>query len=186
MNTNELMVVIEECREELKKIGIEVPDAKFESMKSKAKWGECQCRRVNRQYSFKIRLNVKLFDGSCESLIPLKSTIIHEMLHAAAPFANHGHEWKRLAHKVNSYYPMYHIQRTDSYKQYGLTIDDGIAREKLYIVKCQKCGKEYTRQRFSKLIAKTRYFRCGICHGELKLVQTPVGVNVMTVANNAR
>lgn len=184
----EIEGIVEECREELKAIGIETPVVKVATMRSTKMWGECRTKRnyYTKKIDSTVRLNKVLCDGEESHKLPLKNTIIHELLHAVVPFAKHGADWKRLANKVNRNYPRYKIQRCSCYADYGLDITRQVERENLYIIRCEKCGGEIKRQRYCKLIAYTSHYRCGKCGGTLDLVQTPEGISVWGVTHKPR
>lgn len=179
----ELKVVVDECREELKKIGIDVPDAMVgPSYRSTRSYGKCTYHRSRRgSGSLVIRFNEKLYDGTCKSDLPLRNTIIHELLHCVDPSDQHGKVWKALAAKVNRYYPKYDIARMNDYSKYGLDISKPIKIEKCYVLQCKKCGRKFIRQRYCKVVRNCYDFRCGACKGDLALIQTPNHVQILRV-----
>ena len=179
----EIEGIVNECRDELKAIGINTPVVKVSTMRSTKMWGQCRSKRnyYSKKISSEIRLNKVLCDGDESHEFPLKNTIVHELLHAAAPFSKHGADWKYLADKVNRKYPKYKIKRCDDYTDYGLDITRKVERENLYIIKCEKCGQEVKRQRLCKTITHLNNYRCGKCGGDLRLAQTPEGIDVWSV-----
>lgn len=185
LTNEELMAVVMGCRDELRRIGIDTPDVKMgRSLRSTRTYGRCVYRRLcGRTYEFSIDLNVKLYDGSCDSDIPLRNTIIHELLHTVVPLDKHGSDWKALATKVNYYYSQYNITRTNDYSKYGLNIEKVVKIESCYILQCNKCGRKFVRQRCSKSIKNYRNFHCGACKGSLSLIQTPVGKEILSARN---
>lgn len=182
MNYSELKNVFEECREELKAIGIDTAEGiPVLPMKSTRKWGECKWKREFRRTRTQIRLNVKLYDGTTDSLVPLKNTIIHELLHSVVPYAKHGYEWKRLAEKVNRHYPQYHIQRCNNFDEYSLNIRKKIEPSNLYIVKCKGCERNWTYQRYCKTIKYLSRCKCPNCGNQVYLAQIPERIQVLSV-----
>lgn len=176
----ELKVVVDECRDELKQIGIDVPFAVVGApYKSTRSYGKCTYHRRQRGLvNLTIRFNEKLYDGTCESDIPLRNTIIHELLHCVNPYDKHGKEWKALAAKVNYYYPKYEISRQNDYSKYGLEISK---TENCYVLQCKNCGRKFFRQRFSKVVKNYRYCHCGACKGDLELIQVPKGKEILSI-----
>lgn len=189
MNYSELMNVFEECREELMAIGIDTMEGiVVSSMKSTVKWGECKWKRTNRTTRIEIRLNVKLYDGTTDSLLPLKNTIIHELLHSVVPYAKHGYDWQRLADKVKQNYPQYDIKRATSSKEFGIDLGGKIKQPSdLYVVRCEKCGKVIkTYQRFSKTLKNLSHYKHSTDGGNVYLAQTPKGIQVLSVKRSHR
>lgn len=100
----------------------------------------------------------------------IRSVIAHEVLHTCRGCRDHGPRWKEYAEKMNDAYG-YNIKRVSSFEELGL---DAIARpekqaEVKYMIKCQNCGKEYPRQRFTCVMQKIDAYRCQ-CGGKLTLI----------------
>lgn len=149
---------------ELDNIGIEYGNIIDFTVNTRAKkrWG--QCKTVPGGYSINIS-SVLLDERNDEK--GLKETILHELLHSCKDCMNHGNSWKQLAQKVNKTYG-YNIKRTSS------VADKGVLEETRppvinHKVVCLDCGHVYTRTNASKLITNTSHYRCGCCHGKLKL-----------------
>jgi len=160
---------INECKSELGKIGIKYGKILDWSINTRAtkRWG--QCKKV--PGGFTININATLLDER-NDVEGLKNTIIHELLHSCDGCLNHGAEWKRLAAKVNSVYG-YNIKRCSSASEKGIEEETRVINhiEPKYIVKCTRCGNTIKRQKKSKLIEHTSRYRCGRCHGELKIMK---------------
>lgn len=157
-----------ECMTELDNIGIEYGNIIEFTVNTRAKkrWG--QCKAVPGGYSINIS-NVLLDERN--DIKGLKETIHHELLHSCKGCMNHGNNWKRLAQKVNRAYG-YNIKRTNSEAEKGVleeTRPPVKQREINHKVVCLDCGHIYTRTKASKLITHTSHYRCGCCHGKLKL-----------------
>ena len=183
MQQTEIEKIVNDGRDELATIGITTPDAKVSTMRSTECWGKCILKankRTKEVLSAEIRLNKVLCDGKAEHSYPLRNTIVHELLHSATPFANHGRAWKELASKVNNALS-YSITVNSDYRDYGLSIRKEIKKEKLYIIRCEKCGQEIKRQRLCKTITHLNKYSCGKCGGNLRLAQTPEGTDVWSV-----
>lgn len=166
-----------ECKKELDKLGIVYGNnIRFTvNNRAKSRWGRCNKERNG----YNIEINSDLLDER-NSLIGLKETILHEMIHTVSGCMNHGDKWKRLADKVNRAYG-YTISRVNTAEDKGLCEEairertearqNKINAMPTYRVVCQGCGYEFIRHKMSKLITDTDEFRCGLCNGKLKRVQ---------------
>ena len=115
-----------------------------------------------RQGVYSININVDLLDER-NPIDMLHDTIIHELLHTCPDCMNHGEKWKQWALKVNRKYGM-DIKRCTSVKDAGLQVFTGIKAN--WIVKCDKCGREYVYQRAGKVVQNPEKYRCH-CGGKL-------------------
>lgn len=100
----------------------------------------------------------------------IKEVLAHELLHTCKGCRNHGPRWKEYAASMNKAY-RYNIKRVSSFEELGLDplpTPDKEANIK-YIIKCQNCGKEYPRQRFTCVMQKMNAYRCQ-CGGKLTLI----------------
>lgn len=165
----DLMSYAKECMSELDNIGIEYGNiVEFKVNTTAAKrWG--QCRAVPGGYS--ININIALLDER-NDVEGLKNTIIHELLHSCKGGGGHREEWKRLAEKVNRAYG-YNIKRCSSADEKGVTeiaIPTRKTSSTSYYIKCDKCGKIYTRTKRTKVVQHPEFYRCGICNGTLSRI----------------
>lgn len=101
----------------------------------------------------------------------IRGIIAHEILHACKGCQNHGARWKEYAEKMNAQYD-YNIKRVSSFQEVGLEAEqEKTSADKIkYIIKCQKCGREYPRQRFTCVMKKINAYRCQ-CGGKLTLIR---------------
>lgn len=101
----------------------------------------------------------------------VKGVIAHEVLHTCRGCRDHGAKWKEYAGKMNKVYG-YNIKRTSSFEELGLeTIAAPDKEDSIkYIIRCDKCGKEYPRQRFTCVMKKINAYRCQ-CGGKLTLIR---------------
>lgn len=106
-----------------------------------------------------IRLSLPLLRD--QPLAEIRGTLAHEMIHqwqfdVKKCHPSHGREFRRVMNIMNE-------------DHLGITIYHSLTKEvealSKYIWQCQKCGREYHRQRKS-LSPKTH--RCGYCHGDLQ------------------
>lgn len=102
----------------------------------------------------------------------IREVIAHEILHACKGCQNHGTHWKEYAERMNTQYG-YRIKRVSSFQDMGLEAkQEENSQEKIkYIIKCQKCGREYPRQRFTCVMKKINAYRCQ-CGGKLIVIST--------------
>lgn len=157
------------CMKQLDDIGVKYGNVlAFEiNTRAKHRWG--QCKRVSSILNcFTININHILLDekNNEQALI---DTLMHELLHTCKGCFNHKNEWKRLAEKVNGIYN-YNIKRTASEVDYGIEIETENITEPKYKIQCTNCGKVYTRQRKSKVVAHPENYRCYDCGGEVILI----------------
>lgn len=158
-----LKMYAKECMTELDNIGIEYGNIiEFRiNTRAKKQWGSCKAVPSG----YLIDISAVLLDEKNDEQ-GLKNTIIHELLHSCKGCMNHGKNWKYLAQKVNDAYG-YNIKRVTSYEEKGVLEETKpVANHKVI---CLGCGCVYTRIKASKLITNTSRYRCGYCHGELKL-----------------
>ena len=99
-----------------------------------------------------------------------KNTILHELLHTVKGCKGHKGQWKELAAKVNRRLPQYTIKRTTSEEEKGFERTVRV-RTNRYTVKCSKCGREYHREKESKVIQHPEKYRCGACNSPLVRVK---------------
>ena len=64
----------------------------------------------------------------------------------------------------------YSIKRTSSFSEMGLDEPDQNSRKIKYIIKCRKCGREYPRTRYTRVIAGINSYRCR-CGGRLYVIK---------------
>ncbi|NLD18716.1 MAG: sprT domain-containing protein [Clostridiales bacterium] len=99
----------------------------------------------------------------------VKGVLAHEVLHACKGSYEHGAVWKKYRDIMNQAYG-YNIKRTTSFEEMGLpeiSIPDNKVK---YIIRCQKCGKEYHRQKFTCVMKKINAYRCR-CGGKLEWIK---------------
>ncbi len=101
----------------------------------------------------------------------IRGVIAHEVLHTCRGCRDHGARWKEYAAKMNAVYG-YDIKRVSSFEELGLEGIEGPDTKAniKYIIKCEKCGKEYPRQRFTCVMQKIDAYRCQ-CGGKLTLIR---------------
>ncbi len=101
----------------------------------------------------------------------VREVIAHEVLHTCRGCRDHGDRWKTYAKKMNQAYG-YNIKRVSSFEEMGLEEIPRPPKEGAikYIIKCDKCGKEYPRQRFTCVMQKIEAYRCQ-CGGKLTLIK---------------
>ena len=167
--------IYEECRTQLKRIGIETQDdiKLVVNSRAKSRWGMC----IMRGHDITIEVSSRLLDDNVPD-ISLKNVMIHELLHSITPGMHHGYSWKVLAEMVNRLYPEYNIKRSASAEEYGIKEESN----KEWVAECKSCGNQIHRQRFSKVIANPSRYRCR-CGGKLELIKIPDGQAVWSCHN---
>lgn len=162
-----------ECMAEARSIGIQPGNIVSVTVNTRAKsrWG--QAKRTGSVYS--INISDRILADELDDMAA-KNTIMHEILHTCPGCMNHGPEWKRMADKVNKAYPAYNIQRTTSCADKGVA--PAPARADRWEVKCVECGHSYKYKRWSKVCENPSGYRCGKCHGNLKVISLVPGVEI--------
>lgn len=160
--------VSSECEADLLSIGIQPGNVNqwVINTRTKCRWGLCKQVAPG---EFVISIANRLQQGTVSDQAA-KNTILHELLHTVKECHGHKGQWKELAAKVNRRLPHYTIKRTTSYEEKGLEYKPK-ARTNLYAVKCTHCGKEYYREKESKLIQYPDKYRCGVCNNPLKRIR---------------
>ena len=168
----DLNKLVEECKEELDKIGIEYGNVREVTVNTRAKsrWGQC-CTEVNAtnwcDKVFSINISDRLLADDVSD-VATKNTIIHELLHSCEGGMTHKGNWKKLAEKVNYYYPQYNIKRCTTSEEKGIAPTE---KEYNYILKCEKCGHEYKHIKMCKSVKHPEWYFCSRCNGTLKRVK---------------
>lgn len=167
-----------QCMAELDNLNIQYGNIIEFNINTRAlkRWGQCKAIPGG----FSININYILLDEKNDEQ-GLKNTIIHELLHSCKNCMNHGKEWQYLANKVNRTYG-YNIKRVSSANDKGLTEEsqkeqinaeiEKLQNRKHYEIICQNCGYKYIRYKESKIVQHPEYYRCGVCHGKLKVTVT--------------
>lgn len=159
--------ILKEVIKEAQDIKIPVPDnistQVYVNPRPKRRFGCCSTKGGK----FCIEISEFLLEADVQKI---KGVIAHEVLHTCRGCRDHGMRWKEYAGKMNKAYG-YDIKRVSSFEEMGL---ETIARPDKessikYIIKCQKCGKEYPRQRFTCVMQKIDAYRCQ-CGGKLTLI----------------
>lgn len=160
----DLEMLASECEADLSLINIQPGEVNQWLINTRAKnrWG--QCKRCLPGI-FDISISARLLQDSVSDQA-VKNTIMHELLHTVKGCYGHKGKWKDLALTVNRLLPQYTIKRTTSAEEKGL---ESIRKKRTnrYAVKCEHCGKEFCREKISKLIQHPEKFRCGICGNSL-------------------
>ena len=159
----DLLGLYQACREELAALGITcgpvsqvVADGRM-----KRTWGTC---RKNPDGSFRIAINPKLL-GDYVPYESLRQTMLHELLHTAAPGAGHTGRWKALAEQVNAALGT-QIHRTASWAEQGM--DEAKDATIRYRYGCVGCGREVVRFRACSFTKHPNRYRCGHCGGKFQ------------------
>ena len=169
------MKLYQTCRDELKRIGINTSDdITVKITKKVSVFGQF----IRKDRADIIEISESLLKDNVPDLA-VKDTMIHELLHFVAPYDGHKGKWKMLANKVNTSYPVYHIQRLGSKTDYGMKPDMFDYR---YIFRCKKCGKLFGRQRWCEVLANLPDYTHQACGGgKLELIKKPDNVMIYGV-----
>ena len=157
-----------ECEADLLSIGIQPGKVNrwIVNTRAKCRWGLCK-QYLPGLYDISIAERILQDNVSDQAA---KNTILHELLHTVKGCHGHKGKWKELAAKVNRLLPQYTIKRATSYEEKGLEYKPK-ERTNRYAVKCPHGGKEYYREKESKLIQYPDKYRCGVCNNPLKRIR---------------
>lgn len=157
-----------ECEADLLSIGIQPGKVNrwIINTRAKCRWGLCKQIAPG---EFDISIAERLLQDNVSDQ-SAKNTILHELLHTVKGCHGHKGKWKDLAAKVNWRLPQYTIKRTTSCEEKGLEYKPKV-RTNRYAVKCVHCGKEYYREKESKLIRHPDKYRCGVCNNYLERIR---------------
>ena len=151
------------CRKELAALGISCGSVSrvVADGRTVRAWGTC---RRERDGSFRITINPKLL-GDEVPVSSLRETLLHELLHTAAPGAGHSGRWRDLAEQVNSALGT-NIRRTATWADQGLDMQKDSAIR--YRYECAGCGSLLVRFRACAFTKHPERYRCGVCGGKFQ------------------
>lgn len=160
-----------ECEADLRSLGYK-PCENIEwsvNTRAKKRWG--QCKYISKT-SCAISISWRLLQDNVDDQMA-KDTILHELIHTirdknGKPASKHTGLWLQIANEVNERFPQYHIKRATTSAEKG--IEPAKLHQTNYIIRCEHCGKEYHRERMSKVIAHPEKCRCGNCGHTLRRV----------------
>lgn len=167
MNKEKIDNLLNEVIMEARKLNIPVPFTIYEEIKvnprPKKRYG-C-CRKTGNGFI----IEISEFILKCPE-DKIRSVIAHEVLHTCEGCYEHGPIWKRYADLMNTAYG-YNIKRTSSFEEMGLEASESDEAKNIkYIIKCEKCGREYPRQRYTCVMKKIKAYRCS-CGGRLYVIK---------------
>lgn len=122
------------------------------SGRATSKLGSCQKKMLG----FEITLAKRVTEAG---VYAISTVLAHEVLHTCRGCQNHGVTWKRYAMMMNRTYG-YRIKTTVKSE------DLGVVTESRYVVRCLRCGQEFSRQRMCSLVKYPGRYRCR-CGGKL-------------------
>jgi predicted SprT family Zn-dependent metalloprotease len=147
--------VLNECIDELEKIGVPVSMYVSKEVKIKPRaintLGQC-ARKGN---TYEIAVAKRVVDAGIKVL---ENTIYHELLHTCPNCMNHGETWKRWASLVNRKLGL-KISRCSDGKDLPPVVQP-------YKVACVNCNQVIGRSKRTKLITNPERYRCA-CGGKL-------------------
>ena len=165
MNKKEIESCIQELIKECKDLKIPVsrnidPEIRI-NRRARSRFAACKKEKSLIGDIYQLEIGESLLDAE-ESVI--RTILAHELLHTCRGCYNHGPRWKEYAFKMNQTYG-YRIKTTATYEELGLKAPDQQKKIR-YVITCQKCGKNFYRQKCSKLVKNINWYRCQ-CGGKL-------------------
>lgn len=118
------------------------------------------CCRL-REGVFEIEVAQRLAEGPEAGC---RETLAHEVLHTCPGCRNHGKRWQGYAARMNAAWG-YSISRTAAGERLGVEE----LRGPKYLLRCARCGTEFSRLRASRLTRHPECYRCR-CGGPLTRV----------------
>ena len=95
----------------------------------------------------------------------IKSTVVHELIHAVNGCYNHGSKFQTIAKELSKAYNI-ELGTTASSKEMEMTNEYRLSKAK-YVIKCTKCNCMIFRYRAVGVVKNTDKYRCGECGGNL-------------------
>lgn len=91
----------------------------------------------------------------------------HEWIHAICGLGeHHGSQFKYYMHILNS--RGFHIVVSDTFENFGLTVEH---RDPKYILRCTKCGHQFTRDRMCDVVRYSARYQHTGCGGSLQRIK---------------
>jgi len=164
----DLKKLVEECTADLLSIGIQPGKVNrwIINTRAKCRWGLCK-QVAPGEFDISIAACLLIDNVRVQAV---KNTILHELLHTVKGCHGHKGQWKVFASRVNRMLPQYTIKRVTSCAEKGLEHTPK-PRTNRYAVKCTHCGKEFCREKESKIIRHPEKYRCGACGNYLERVR---------------
>ena len=150
-----------ECMAELDRLRIPYAKRVRFSVNDRAVMRLGQCRKRGDDYV--IEISAALLDERVDVKRGLKCTLHHELLHTCYGCMKHTGRWKLYADRVNAAYG-YDIRRVAEQKD-GVLPEDLKPKAK-YLIRCERCGAEYPRQKMTAVVRHPEHYRCR-CGGRL-------------------
>lgn len=116
--------------------------------------GTCERQKSG---EYKIVVSAFVADGGGDGV---RNVIAHEVLHTCKGCSNHGMLWKRYAELLGKAIGQ-EIKRTGESEA-----AENMRKNAPYVLRCNKCGREFYRMRRSKLVEHPERYRC-VCGGKL-------------------
>lgn len=158
----ELNDAIALCTNQLKELGYDLPQIKYETSNRMTRaLGKCQWR-YNRLTGKVSDITIKLSNDLTPQIMP--NTLMHEMIHAIYPLDGHGYKFHMLGSKVNKAFG-YAITTYASGE--SLEVIREVRQAKMTQIKCTSCGTISSINPNTKMYrnAMTGLCRCNKCKG---------------------
>ena len=170
MTSLELSSVMNEVRENMKKIGIDcsanIREIKFTGQRKT--WGRCYKARGWGCETYRITISDMLQKKGVNPNA-LKSVVAHEVLHTCPKCWSHTGEFSRLADILENKYG-YKIKE---HMAEGLGVPDEVKYDEPYVIECSECGQKYAYNKRKKWFKYIEKCGCGNCQkkGTLKFTK---------------
>lgn len=153
----------EECRRELKRIGIDCGKVeKYKVKESMREWGMCMYMGDGRYY---ILINSLLTDKKHEEA--LKTIMLHELIHTLPDCIHHTKKWCYYANIATERLG-YEIQKTYGANELDISGEEYADHNGFkYLLQCQSCHNILGYKRKIRPVRIPIAYKCSICGGEL-------------------
>lgn len=153
--------VIEECKALKIPVSDRIDPHIRINTRAKSRFAACKRQKIFDEQHFIIEVGSALLRTDRQKV---KTILAHEVLHTCYGCYNHGSRWKSYAGRMNRDLG-YEIKTTTTYEELGLTAPERKVHIR-YVITCTRCGRQFYRQKKSKLITNIRHYRCQ-CGGKL-------------------
>lgn len=170
-----LWKLYKECVAEAHSIGLDI-SSHIESVTVNPRLSRAlgRCRITGNRYAIEVQ-PCMLADGIEDRVA--KNTIMHEIIHTCPDCFNHGPNFQNRARLVNRKlgYDIHTRTETSKLEAAGVQLKKKKAK---YALICNGCGARIERQRWSAVLENPARYRCGSCHGTLRVISLDGNVSI--------
>lgn len=160
MTNQELYPIMDEIRNNMKKLGIQCSDriTEIKFTNQRKTWGRCYRTQGWGMTTYRITLSDMLGKVGVNKNA-LESVMAHEILHTCPNCWQHKGEFARLAKILKKEYGY----KIEEHNYQGLGIPEKVYNDEPYVIKCSECGHIYSYNRKQKWFKLLQVCGCGNC-----------------------